>query len=57
VLPRLASQCLLIEPLFPGETSCLSLFWAVLDLLLAGTRGRGLSELEYREVVQMKGQH
>ena len=39
---------------FPGETSCLSLCWAVLDLFLAGARGLGLSDLEYRQVVQMK---
>lgn len=39
---------------FPGETSCLSLCWAVLDLFLAGARGLGLSDLEYKLVVQMK---
>lgn len=39
---------------FPGETSCLSLCWAVLDLFLAGARGLGLSDLEYRDVVQLK---
>src|SRR6266446_2051796 len=39
---------------FPGETSCLSLCWAVLDLFLAGARGLGLSDLDYREVVQLK---
>jgi hypothetical protein len=39
---------------FPGETSCLSLCWAVLDLFLAGARGLGLSDLECRQVVQMK---
>jgi hypothetical protein len=37
---------------FPGETSCLSLCWAVLDLFLAGARGLGFSDLEYRKVVQ-----
>jgi putative transposase len=31
---------------FPGETSCLGLCWAVLDLFLAGARGLGLSDLE-----------
>jgi hypothetical protein len=35
VPPLPASQCLLIEALLPGETSCLSLCWAVLDLLVA----------------------
>jgi putative transposase len=39
---------------FPGETSCLSMCWAVLDLFLAGARGLGLSDLEYQQVVQMK---
>ena len=39
---------------FPGETSCLSLCWAVLDIFIAGARGLGLSDLEYRQVVQMK---
>jgi hypothetical protein len=39
---------------FPGETSCLSLCWAVLDLFLVGARGLGFSDLEYRQVVQMK---
>jgi putative transposase len=39
---------------FPGETSCLSLCWAVLDLFLAGARGLGLTELEYRQVVQLR---
>jgi hypothetical protein len=38
---------------FPGETSCLSLRWAVLDIFIAGARGLGLSDLEYREVVQL----
>lgn len=37
-----------------GETSCLSLCWAVLDLVLAGARGLGLTELEYCQVVQTK---
>jgi putative transposase len=40
---------------FPGETSCLSLCWAVLDIFIAGARGLGLSDLEYRNVVQLKG--
>jgi hypothetical protein len=37
-----------------GETSCLSMCWAVLDLFLAGARGLGLSDLEYKQVIQMK---
>jgi putative transposase len=39
---------------FPGETSCLSMCWAVLDLFLAGARGLGLSVLEYKQVGPMK---
>ncbi len=39
---------------FPGETSCLSLCWAVLDVFIAGARGLGLSDLEYRDVVKLK---
>ena len=39
---------------FPGETSCLSMCWAVLDLFLAGARGLGLSDLEYTQVGPMK---
>jgi len=40
---------------FPGETSCLCLCWAALDIFIAGARGLGLSDLEYRQVVQLKG--
>jgi putative transposase len=39
---------------FPGETSCLSLCWAVLDIFIAGARGLGLSDLEYRRVLQLR---
>lgn len=39
---------------FPGETSCLSLCWAVLDIFIAGARGLGLSDLEYRQVLQLR---
>jgi hypothetical protein len=28
---------------FPGETSCLNLAWAVMDLVIAGARGLALS--------------
>src|SRR5207244_714903 len=35
---------------FPGESSCLSLCWAVLDLVIAGARSLGLSELDQREL-------
>jgi hypothetical protein len=37
---------------FPGETSCLSLYWAVLDIFIGRARGLGLSDLEYRQVLQ-----
>jgi len=39
---------------FPGETSCLSMCWAVLDLFLAGARGLGLSDLEYKQIGPIK---
>ena len=42
---------------FPGETSCLSWCWAVLDLVLAGARGLGLSDLEHQLVAQLKLAH
>ena len=28
---------------FPGETSCLTLAWAVMDLVIAGAKGLGLT--------------
>lgn len=52
---------------FPGETSCgndpiwphpchsqscLSLAWAVLDLVVSGARGLGLSDLDRRQLKQ-----
>ena len=33
---------------FPGETSCLSLCWAMLDLVVGGARGLGLTDLALR---------
>jgi hypothetical protein len=39
---------------FPGKTSYFSLCWAVLDIFIAGARGLGLGDLEYRQVVQLK---
>jgi len=42
---------------FPGETSCLSMCWAVLDLFLAGARALGLSDLEYKQVGPMNIAH
>lgn len=35
---------------FPGETSCLSLCWAVLDLVIAGARGLGLTAIERQQI-------
>ena len=28
---------------FPGEASCLTMAWAVMDLVIAGSRGLGLT--------------
>ena len=42
---------------FPGETSCLSLCWAVLDLFIASARGLALTALEHRQLAQMRGPH
>jgi putative transposase len=39
---------------FPGESSCLSLCWAVLDLVIAGARGLGLSDLDRRELQRLR---
>lgn len=38
---------------FPGETSCLSLCWAVLDLIIAGAKGLGLTDFEHRQLADM----
>ncbi|MGH2457205.1 MAG: IS256 family transposase [Candidatus Limnocylindria bacterium] len=35
---------------FPGETSCLSLSWAVMDLVIAGGRGLSLTLEERRQI-------
>ena len=39
---------------FPGEASCLSLCWAVLDLFIASARGLALTALEHRQLAQMR---
>jgi transposase-like protein len=39
---------------FPGETSCLSLCWAVLDLVIGGARGLGLTDLERHELAALR---
>jgi putative transposase len=41
---------------FPGETSCLSLCWAVLDLVIAGARGLGLTELDHLQLARLREQ-
>lgn len=41
---------------FPGETSCLSLTWAVLDLVVAGARGLGLTDLDQQQLAQLREQ-
>ena len=38
---------------FPGETSCLSLCWAVLDLVIAGGHGLGLSDLDRQSLLRL----
>lgn len=38
---------------FPGETSCLSLCWAVLDLVVGGGRGPGLTDLTAVDVTSL----
>ncbi len=37
---------------FPGETSCLSLCWAVLDLVISGARGLGLTDLDRQRLAR-----
>ncbi len=39
---------------FPGETSCLSLCWAVLDLIVGGARGLRLTDFEHRQLADMR---
>jgi len=39
---------------FPGEASCLSFCWAVLDPFIASARGLGLTALEHRQLAQMR---
>ncbi len=41
---------------FPGETSCLSLCWAVLDLVIAGGRSLGLSRLDHQELRRLQAE-
>ena len=41
---------------FPGEASCLSLCWAVMDLVIAGARGMGLTSFDQPQLSQLKSQ-
>ena len=38
---------------FPGETSCLTMAWAVMDLVIAGGRGLGLRLPERHEIAAL----
>jgi hypothetical protein len=38
----------------PGESSCLGLCWAVLNLFIAAARGLGLTQLEQRQLTLMR---
>ena len=38
---------------FPGETSCLSLCWAVLDLVVEAAHGLGLTDLDRQQLVKL----
>ncbi len=39
---------------FPGETSCLSLCWAVMDLVIAAGPGLALTDFEHQQLAQMR---
>ena len=39
---------------FPGETSCLSLCWAVLDIVIVGTKGLALTDFEHRQLADVR---
>lgn len=41
---------------FPGETSCLSLCWAVLDLFISGARGLGLTDLDRQQLDRLRAE-
>jgi hypothetical protein len=38
---------------FPGETSCLTLAWAVMDLVIAGGHGLGLTLPERHQIAAL----
>ncbi len=39
---------------FPGETSCLSLSWAVLDLVVGGAHGLGLTVFDHQHIENLR---
>src|SRR5438105_4456363 len=39
---------------FPGETSCLSMCWAVMDLVIAGARGMGLTSFDQPQLANLR---
>ena len=39
---------------FPGEASCLSLCWAVLDLVVGGAQGLKLTDLECQQITRLR---
>jgi hypothetical protein len=39
---------------FAGEASCLSLCWAVLDLIIVGAHGLGLTGREHQQLARMR---
>jgi putative transposase len=41
---------------FPGEMSCLSLCWAVLDLFISGARGLGLTDLDRQQLDKLRAE-
>jgi len=42
---------------FPGETSCLSLCWAVLDLVIAGANRVRLDDLDHQQIERIAAEH
>ena len=42
---------------FPGESSCLSLCWAVMDLVVASGRGLGLTDLDHHRIRALRTAH
>jgi hypothetical protein len=38
---------------FPGETSCLTMAWAVMDRVIVGGRGLGLTLLDRRDIAAL----